>query len=227
MPSFIPATEITLHLAGVCANRIGVEDTKNVVERAALSAFSACRMCLATVETDPCFSGLLPYSLASDIRDLTAYVNWRQCAANQLNRLLAEFQVQLDFNIAALYGVTTADVERCERVEDEAANTVSFPPTFEFRERPQEALASFLVGVAFGRWKATPVDFVPTLLSAVPEKQPAAADGPARSIMVDDPGHLDDLHQAAKAALQQVLPEASEHDDLRLEKALGSTTLRS
>ena len=27
MPSFIPATGITLHLAGVCVNRIGVEGT--------------------------------------------------------------------------------------------------------------------------------------------------------------------------------------------------------
>jgi len=34
MPSFIPATGITLHLVGVCVNRIGVERTFGWINRA-------------------------------------------------------------------------------------------------------------------------------------------------------------------------------------------------
>jgi len=198
--------------------------TRLRVEQLAASAFAACRECLGTIEADPCFAGLVQNSVAARVQDWNAYVDWQKSAAESLNVLLRDCQAGIDQSIAALYGVTTEDVERCERAEEEIE--LRFPPTFEFPQSPGDALASFLVGVAFGRWHATPQKFAPQLESAVPETQPALAVHPSQGILVDDEGHPDDLLGAVRAALRRVLPGATDLDEISLERALGSRSLR-
>jgi hypothetical protein len=198
--------------------------TRVRVEQLAVRAFAACRECLGTIETDPCFSGIFPSSVAERIRDWNAYVDWRDSATAALNVLLRDCQAGIDQSIASLYGVTNEDVERCGRAEDEVQ--LRFPPTFDFPQSAGDALASFLVGVAFGRWQVAPQKFNAQLESAVPEAQPALAVLPSHGILVDDEGHPDDLDGAVRAALRRVLAGATDLDEMGLERALGSRSLR-
>src|SRR6185437_3986741 len=146
----------------------------NRVEEAALNAFHAVRKGLGTVETDPCFSGLFPSERAATIRTWAEYRDWRDGAATHINEVLTRAQAEIDLQIAELYGVTEDDVERCERSDsEEELGSQRFPPAFAFTQTPGEATASFLVGVAFGRWKTRPVAYVPALDSPVPETQPS------------------------------------------------------
>jgi len=198
--------------------------TRMRVEQLALRAFAACRECIGTIETDPCFAGIFPSSVSERISDWNDYVGWRNSAAEALNVLLRDCQAGIDHSISALYGVTSEDVERCERAEDEVQ--LSFPPTFDFPQSADDALASFLVGVAFGRWKVAPQKFVAHLESAVPETQPALNDQPLHGILVDDEGHQHDLVGAVREALRRVLAGATDLDEVSLERAFGSRTLR-
>jgi len=198
--------------------------TRVRVEQLAVRAFAACRECLGTIETDPCFAGLVPSSEVERVQDWNAYVDWQKSTAESLNLLLRDCQAGIDQSIAALYGVASEDVERCERAEEEVESR--FPPTFEFPLSPGDALASFLVGVTFGRWHATPRKFAARLESAVPETQPALALQRSQGILVDDEGHPDDLVGAVRAALRRVLPRATDLDEMGLERAIGSRSLR-
>jgi hypothetical protein len=200
--------------------------TRRDIEKIAETAFTACRVRLATIETDPCFSGIVPHSLNATIGTWDDYVEWRLSAVEYLNKLLADCQIQLDEHVAKLYGVSTSDIERCERAEGEDVEPTPFPPTFRFSNEPGEALASFLFGVAVGRWQAAPVAFAPTLESRVPNRQPALGGGPVRLVLVDDEGHPDDIVRAVSAALREVLPGTTDNDELRVGQALGSGSLR-
>ena len=59
----------------------------------------------------------------------------------------------IDDAISRLYGVSTDDIERCERADDEGANygRISSPIQLSPKQ-PAEALVSYLWGVAIGRW---------------------------------------------------------------------------
>ena len=91
------------------------EASRNTVEGAAVEAFHQVRRRLATVETDPFFSGLLTSINGPVPTTVSSYILWRQCFADELNKVLKSLQSTIDDTISGIYGVSVADLERCER----------------------------------------------------------------------------------------------------------------
>lgn len=197
--------------------------TCEAVERSAVEAFQQVRVRLATVETDPFFGGLVARAADGPPTTVRDYLRWRRRFVEQLNANLKDLQLRIDQQVSQLYGVSNEDVERCERVEEDAEPNAGFPPKFEFVQSDAEALTSYLFGVAIGRWRPRVVDEAPALDAAAPQSQ-FAASGPAdvAPIVVDDPGHAHDLVSMVRAALNKVLSDASDDDVAILERALGS-----
>ncbi len=197
------------------------------VEKASAEAFFECRVRLATFETDPFFSGLVPSSVKDSVRSISQFFAWRDQFERSLNDTLSLSQRAIDQQISELYGVSEADIERCERSDDDEVAGGRFPPPFSFSQTPGEALASFLLGVAFGRWSVCSVEYSPKLDASAPQWQPARErDAPKRQILVDDVGHADDLYTAVTSALKSYLPDVTDSDVALLERAIGARSLR-
>jgi hypothetical protein len=203
------------------------DSVREIVEIASTKAFAECRIRLATVESDPFFCGLVTFDAKDSVRTVAEYFEWRRNFESSLNDTLHRTQSEIDVQIAGLYGVTDADVERCERSESDDISVVKFPPTFSFALTPEEALASFLFGIAFGRWSPSSVGYAPMLDASAPESQPASArEFPERIVLVDDAGHADDLGAAVTSALRSYLPDTTDSDESLIERALGAASLR-
>jgi hypothetical protein len=199
------------------------EGTRRIVEDAATGAFTEVRMRLATEETDPFFEGLLVRNDGVVPQTLPAYFAWRRWFIESLKERLFGFQAVIDDEIAKLYGVSQADIERCERVETRSEMPQRFPPEFGFAMPAAEALMSYLFGIAIGRWSFHVVEAVPRLDAAAPPVQPAGSPDPsAIAISVDDPGHRDDIVSLARCALEKAF-QPSDADMALLERELGSS----
>jgi hypothetical protein len=125
----------------------------------------------------------------------------------------------IDRTIAALYGVTVSDMEKCERTEAEAESQISFPPPFSFGAPDAEALVSFLVGVAFGRWTGATAEGSTALNDVVPKMPPAQREFDHTVSYPDDPGHPSDIINRIHEIFPRVLPDAE--DLLLIEGELG------
>ena len=201
--------------------------TKVCVEQCARSAFGAVRLRLATVETDPLFEGLIALTAGDTPTSVSSYQSWRKQFVSDLNSHLKSVQLKIDTAVAGLYGVASADIARCERVDAADMQAREFPPRFSFALSDVEALASYLFGVALGRWTVRLVDNLPELDSSAPPIPPATSEGEsALSILVDDEGHEEDLVSRIIGAMPLVLSESTEHDVALLERGLG-TSLRT
>ena len=202
-------------------------NTQVSVEQCARSAFDSVRLRLATVETDPLFEGLIARTSSDTPTRYCSYQSWRKQFVGELNSHLRSVQLKLDAMVAALYGVASADIARCERVDDADMESREFPPPFGFALSDAEALASYLFGVALGRWTVRLAGNLPALDSSAPSIPPATSEGEsAFSILVDDEGHQDDLVLRVIGAMPQVLSASTEHDIALLKRELG-TNLRT
>jgi len=197
--------------------------TRGAVERAALAAFEEVRIRLATVETDPFFEGLTAHAGGDPPTTVRSYLEWRRRFVVDLNDRLLALQATIDDEVSRLYGVSVADVERCERAEEPGENMGAFPPPFEFALSDAEALASYLFGLVVGRWTAGVVERAPALDSPAPQTQPGAS-GHSRvhPVLVDDEGHHHDLVSMVRAGIGGLLRDATDDDVLALEHGLGS-----
>lgn len=200
------------------------ESCREAVERAARAAFDAVRRRLATIETDPLFMGLISRGDDPAPKTVSTYFSWRQRFVEELNEELQPLQRTIDNAIADAYGVSIVDVERCERIEDNAELKIDFPPKFEFPTPDAEALVSYLAGRALGRWQEHALAKTPVLEDPVPSTPPASSPAAeAIPIAVEDPGHKLDLVTKIRAQLEIALPDVSDVDVGVLEGALGSS----
>jgi len=204
-----------------------VEPDKTVqeaIERAATEAFELVRTRLATVETDPFFEGLIASHSGSTPTTVKTYFAWRRELVEELNDRMVVLQSFIDEKIADAYGVSISDIERCERAEKSENSQSSFPPPFKFDWPDADALISYTLGVALGRWQFRLADQVPALGDAAQERPPASApSSDSVPIACDDPGQPWDIVSLLRPALERVLPDIT-HDDIdELETALGSS----
>ena len=199
---------------------------KDVVETAATETFEAVRKRLATVETDPFFGGLLADDVGACPKTVGDYYSWRKRFIDDLNEQLRKLQKTIDDAISGLYGVTSEDIDKCARADDEGENATAFPPPFSFAQTDTEALVSYLWGIAIGRWRADSVEHPQALSDSAPPTQPATTGQEVRQqIIADDPGQLSDVVTLIEAALVKVFPD-DHHGGLdQIEKHLG-TNLR-
>jgi hypothetical protein len=198
------------------------DKTRRTVELAATEAFEGVRRALATVETDPFFEGILVKGEDVLPRTVDAYLRWRANFADTLTDRLQTLQSTIDHAVASLYGVSLDDIERCERADLDDGRVAIFPPAFRFRVSHAEALASYLFGVAIGRWGCRAVEKSPSLAASVPKKLPAASDiSQVIPIVVEDAGHPQDIIQRIRLALTRTLGDASDNDIGVLERTLG------
>jgi hypothetical protein len=201
------------------------ENSRRIVENAATQAFYNVRRRLATVETDPFFAGLLISNDGPVPTTVSTYLCWRQRFADELNDVLKSLQSTIDQAISDIYGVSVADIERCEKLEEATSEAgLNFPPKFEFPTSHAEALLSYLFGRAIGRWRDHIAGQIPMLCDAAPYAAPALS--PASEslpIVVEDVGHPLDIVSLVRAELDNTLMEASDADVVALEEALGGS----
>jgi Eco57I restriction-modification methylase len=198
------------------------DGTREAVELAATEAFIQVRLRLATVETDPFFEGLWARAASGPPKTVPGYLEWRRHFVEELNAGLQVLQETLDRAVSELYGVSITEIERCERVDEEDGKADRFPPQFRFPVSSAEALASYLFGVAIGRWIPRVVERAPALEAAAPEVQPSALGAAdVLPIVVDDPGHVHAIVAMMRTALRQVFRDSTEADGIALERALG------
>jgi hypothetical protein len=202
------------------------KNTKEAVESAATEAFELIRQRLVTVETDPFFEGLISSHSAKVPTTVNAFFSWRDAFVQELNDRLAVLQSIIDEKIAKLYGVSMADIARCQRVEESEESEDVFPPKFRFNVPDADALISYGMGVAFRRWQVHLASKAPQLRDPAPE-MPLAASHSLEGIPVacDDPGRSWDIESMLRSALNVVLPESAHEDVEALEASLG-TSLR-
>jgi hypothetical protein len=194
--------------------------TKHAVEVAATAAFVEVRRRLATVETDPFFTGLINDASATP-QTTDEYVEWRDRFAESLNETLATLQATIDEKIAGLYGVCARDIERCERADDDELGVASFPPQFRFPLDHGAALASYAFGVAVGRYDVQLTASVPALGDAAARSlRERAIRSTDALVLVDDPGHVHDLGPLIEKALARILKNESENGLSGLERLL-------
>ncbi len=199
------------------------ETSQHIVESAAGKAFHHVRRRLATVETDPFFAGLLAGIDGPVPTTVSTYLRWRQCFADELNHILKSLQSTIDDAISGIYGVSVADLERCEKTEENSESELDFPPSFSFPTSHAEALLSYLFGRAIRRWQDHAIDQVPMLGDAAPPAAPASLSAlEAVPIVVEDLGHALDIVSLVRAELGKTLIEASDADVVALEQALGN-----
>jgi hypothetical protein len=200
------------------------ENCRHIVESAASKAFEYVRKRLATVETDPFFSGLFASNDSPSPTTVSTYFHWRQRFADELNDALQSLQSKIDHAISGLYGVSIEDIERCERAEETSESGLDFPPAFAFPTSHAEALVSYLYGRAIGRWRDDLEERVPVLSDASPSVAPASLPvSESVPIVVEDVGHPLDIVALVRAELQKTLKDASDADILALEQELGNS----
>ena len=177
---------------------------------------------------DPLFEGLIALTPGDTPTSVSSYQSWRKQFVSDLNSHLKSVQLKIDTAVAGLYGVASADIARCERVlRCRHGSQGVFHRGFSFALSDVEALASYLFGVALGRWTVRLVDNLPELDSSAPPIPPATSeDESALSILVDDEGHEEDLVSRIIGAMPLVLSESTEDDVALLERGLG-TSLRT
>lgn len=132
---------------------------------------------------------------------------------------LAQIQADIDDHAFALYGIADADRAEIERWAGKAAEAAGGdedgdePGEAADSQAPaagHEALLSWAVGVAFGRFDprlATgerPPPAEPGPFDPLPPRSPGMMpdDSRVRAVLVDDPGHRDDLAAAVLAVLE-------------------------
>jgi hypothetical protein len=187
-------------------------DTAKAVELAATEAFSLVRTRLATVETDPFFTGVFEGETIPPT--FGEFCSSRRSSVVDTNARLLELQREIDARIGDLYGVSIEDLEKCERVDqEEGGTTVAFPPPFEYSFNEAETLVSYLLGVALGRWGTSLAVRLPDLSEAAPPRPPAALSGNSeRQIVVDDDGHPDDIVSLIEGATPPVVHSATDYE---------------
>ncbi len=193
------------------------------VEVAAEEAFRQVRRRLATVETDPLFSGIFDPVDDETPRGVESYFAWRQSFVERLNAELVTLQNEIDTTVAKIYGVSIEDIVRCERSEESDEPELIFPPKFSFSSSAADTLVGYLFGRAIGRWRDCVTVTIPELADAAPSMAPAAATSTAVPIAVEDEGHPRDIVSAVLESLESLFPDGGESDVAALEKALGSS----
>jgi hypothetical protein len=139
-----------------------------------------------------------------------------------LNIVLKSLQSTIDDAISKIYGVSVADIERCEKAEETSDSGLDFPPKFAFPTPDAEALLSYLFGRSIGRWRNHFAGQVPKLGDAAPSAAPALL--PASEtipIVVEDRGHRLDIVALLRTELENTLIDSSDADVVVLEQALG------
>jgi hypothetical protein len=202
------------------------EHTRLTVEEAASEVFALIRLGLSTVETDPFFAGAFAGVSNNCRQGVSEYFVWRSRFVDELNEALPKLQLKIDDAIARLYGVSTGDIERCERSDDDDAPYAEFPPRFAFPQNEAETLVSYLWGIAIHRWQMKSDVRLPQLNDAAPLSPPGSAQRTDQiSIVVEDPGHPLDIVALVEAELIAMFPNQAEERLVHLEQRLG-TSLR-
>ena len=200
-------------------------DTAEAVASAAREIFEIARERLSTVETDPFFRGLVPPAVVGG--GVEGFAEWRRHFAASASALIRPLQDRVDDTIASLYGVTREDIERCEKAEAEQ-ESAPFPPPVAFPSEPYIELASFAVGVAFGRFHPTATFVDISLTSEAPSSGVALAPiEHARDILVDDHGTPRDIVQCMLFAMEDIFPGVAGSDAGAVLEAKLGRDLRS
>ena len=121
---------------------------KDVVETAATETFEAVRKRLATVETDPFFGGLLADDVGACPKTVGDYYSWRKRFIDDLNEQLRKLQKTIDDAISGLYGVTSEDIDKCARADDEGENAAAFPPPFSLAPNRHRSACRLICGAS-------------------------------------------------------------------------------
>jgi hypothetical protein len=200
------------------------EQTRVTVEETASEVFALTRRLLSTVETDPFFAGIFAGDSNNRRQSVREYYVWRAHFVEELNEALPKLQSKIDDAIARLYGVTTAEIERCERSDDEDTPYAEFPPRFAFSQSEAEVLVSYLWGIAIRRWQMKNEVKVPQLNDAAPRSPPASTQRTDQiGIVVEDPGHRLDIVDLVEAELIAMFPDQAEDRLGYLEERLGAS----
>jgi len=217
------------------------------LSEAALRAWSLKRNLDTAEETSRAFT--MPALLRSDAPSLDlaakAWMDQIQATGEEISRI----QRSIDDLCFDAYGIAESDrkviLETCSRPSadsDESENIDAEQEEVEVAPQGVDVttlasnLLSWSIGVAFGRFDARletrAQDLVdPKPFDALPACAPAVLGGATRAargrMLVDDPGHADDISAASRAALESVLTDRAETWITDVTAVLGCKDLRS